>query len=118
MVNWSKKKADFFVEICYNDMMRIVISKKIQNTGGNEMTAKDKKGRSVELPVFLTREQDFVIGLGTFYEVIHIKTRVMYVCLNRNESALTHMLNSDGTPLLATYEEVIELLGKRGIYVE
>jgi hypothetical protein len=27
---WSKKKADFFVEICYNDMMRIVISKKFR----------------------------------------------------------------------------------------
>jgi hypothetical protein len=84
------------------------------------MTAKDKKGRPVELPDFISSRRNSISVLGTFYIVVHTKTRVKYICLNRSgsENTLTPMLNSDGTLLLATHDEIIELLREDGIYVE
>jgi hypothetical protein len=84
------------------------------------MTAKDKKGKTVELPDFISKKLKMNGSGGDVLEVIHIKTRVKYICLslNSDNNALTPMLNSDGTLLLATNEEIIELLRERWIYVE
>ncbi|MCL2854028.1 MAG: hypothetical protein FWE21_00235 [Defluviitaleaceae bacterium] len=50
---------------------------------------------------------------STFTEVIHIESRMKFICLANvmvGGTFMTPLLNPDGTPMLATKEEIYQLM--------
>jgi len=83
------------------------------------------KVKYVEMPGMAFKKIGYhdIRARGNFFEAVHVESRIKYIYVycgvNGGSSVtITPMLNPDGTPALATEDEIKEMLREGGIDVE